>query len=417
MAETLTETEAPTGLSTQSVIVRQRMREFCTAELAKLIPQPDSHARGLWNEETIRKLTAVFELQRLELNSESQFHRLDIGMIAHIIDLLAGKKYFPDLGSSSLLFQLEPHLRLLAAALRLYKHNGCSLEHKLYSEVYDGITRLWDDGKSNQTHRSERYRVEEWNTLFLVTHCQYLLLSIDNSESLRRKIARRATIGLDGALAGASHSFHNVREPLLAIIKRRRSRPRWHDEYIELEDACSSIFAGDIKVRGGERGYVSILVEEAIEVTRTLHDSLEAHLQHHSQTNKVKTFFRHSFGFLSHELQESGPYEEHGDYLEYGILDLLYQLSFRIRKRARKYCFGYTVKAIRNVLEKSESSAKHLHLKATDLWNRISELGETDQLAYGDKEDRVAIHYWIRRKNHVEVPNYSTEFVLPKSIC
>src|SRR5271167_1620675 len=95
--ENLSTTEAPTNLSTRSSIIRQYLREFCTAELKKLIPQPDSHARGFWNEQSIQKLTAVFEIQRVELNSESQPRRPDIYLMAQVIEMLAGKRYFPDL--------------------------------------------------------------------------------------------------------------------------------------------------------------------------------------------------------------------------------------------------------------------------------------------------------------------------------
>src|SRR5271169_5568484 len=90
-------TEAATGLSTQSSLIRQRVRDFCTAELSKLIPQPDSNARGFWNDASIRKLTAVFEIQRVELLSDSQARLMDIHLIAKVIELLAGRKYFPDL--------------------------------------------------------------------------------------------------------------------------------------------------------------------------------------------------------------------------------------------------------------------------------------------------------------------------------
>jgi hypothetical protein len=411
-SQNLSNAEGATGLSTQSSVIRQRVRDICTTELSRLIPQPDSTARGFWNDASIRKLTAVFEIQRIDLLSDCPRRLVDINLIAKVIELLAGRKYFPDLRSWNLLLQMEPHLRLLAAALRLYKYHAFSLEESLHKDVYEGITNLWTEFKNHQGRRGENFRVEEWNVLFLVKHCQYLLLSIDSTESLPRKIAKRATIGVDAAIAGISHSFQNIRPAVVDLIKRQRSRPKWHDEFIQLEDACWTVFASDIQVERLEDRDVIVLIEEAKLTIHILRASLDD-LQQRRQPSRVKNFVRNTVGRVTHELQDSGPYEEHGEYLGYGILDLLYQLSFRIRKRARRKCFDEFVQIIRGLLEQAPSSAKLLQIKATDLWNRISELAESDQILYGETEDRQTIASWIRnRANHSESAEYSTAFVL-----
>ena len=77
--------------------------------------------------------------------------------------------------------------------------------------------------------------------------------------------------------------------------------------------------------------------------------------------------------------------------LQYGILDLLYQLSFRMRKRSRAKCFLEHVKLIRFILDRC---SRVVQLKATDLWNRILELGGQDNIAYGEEDDRDVIHRW-----------------------
>src|SRR5438045_1582759 len=84
------------------------------------------------------------------------------------------------------------------------------------------LSKLWTEFKNNQGRRGESGRVEEWNVLFLVKHCQYLLLSIDGTDSLSRKIARRVTIGFDAAVSGVSHSFQNLRPAAVELIKRQR---------------------------------------------------------------------------------------------------------------------------------------------------------------------------------------------------
>jgi len=122
---------------------------------------------------------------------------------------------------------------------------------------------------------------------------------------------------------------------------------------------------------------------------------MESHLARQRRSRgKLHRFVKSMVGNLTNLVAQRGPYEEHAEYLHYGILDLLYQLSFRLRRRARQQCFLDYVKVIRMVLERS--SIPILHWKATDLWNRILLLGEKDDTCYGNEADREAIAYWSR---------------------
>src|SRR5271169_451036 len=155
----------------RSILVLQRFTDLCAAELSRLNPQSDSAAHGVWNAESIRTLTAIFELQRVELTSESRRRRLNIGLVATIIHNLATRTYFVDPRSRELLLDMEAHLRLLAAALRLYKYRAESLQHEIHQAIYDGINRL---STNFNNHRAKRdgNKVDENNILFLLQHCQ-----------------------------------------------------------------------------------------------------------------------------------------------------------------------------------------------------------------------------------------------------
>jgi hypothetical protein len=416
--EFTTATESTTARSSNSTILRWR-RERCTSALKRLVPQPDSPARGVWSEESIRIITAVFEIQRLELHSELEEHHIHGSLIAKVIEDLATRSYFPDPRSDTLVLEMEAHLRLLAAALRIYKYHGKSLEHQLHQAVYDGISRMSSVFELNKLHRHKKQLVEDRNVAFLIKHCQFTLVSIDSSESLARQIARKAIVGVDGALAAFGSQYQEIRPAIATIVKRQRSRPKWHEEYTQLEDACWSVFASDIRMRGPARDTnIEAFVEEARLTTFLLRESLEAHLNDCRKPGKVNQVLRQSFGKATQLLMGAGPPEEHSEYLLFGVLDLLYQLSFRIRKRSRRPCFIDFLKVVRKVLERSSSSEAGLCLKATDLWNRIELLGKKDNFVYGEDTDRHAIRKLIKQAREVEIEQYefSASYALLKRI-
>jgi hypothetical protein len=127
-------------------------------------------------------------------------------------------------------------------------------------------------------------------------------------------------------------------------------------------------------------------------------DSIEYHLAPTKSNGSIENWIRSAKGSITNLLNDTGPYEEHAEYLRYGVLDLIYKLTFRIRKRSRAACFAEYVKIICAILERSASPSGVLRTKATDLWNRILSLGEKDGLGYGKEEDREAIHCWINKR-------------------
>jgi hypothetical protein len=161
------------------------------------------HVSPLDHQHVSSSFTGIFELQRVDLRSELEEQHIDNNLVANVIYEVATRTFFPDHRSSNILLDLETHLRLLASAIRLYKYNGKSLDQQIYEKMHQGITQLSNVLASCKTRTNGERKIEEWNSSFLIKHCQYLLLSIDGTESLGRAVARRAIIAFDGALASA----------------------------------------------------------------------------------------------------------------------------------------------------------------------------------------------------------------------
>jgi hypothetical protein len=348
---------------------------------------------------------AVFELQCVERHSELQERHLDRSLIARVIQgLTTNLADFPDLRSATGLYDMDARLRLLALGLRLYKYDGQSLEQNLYTSVYNGITRLWEEIETNCNRRYETLGVEDFDVAFLLKHCQYLLASIESSGSFSKQVSKRAIHGFD-------LSMTRVSKPMVPVIKLQRSRPKWHDEYMVLEDICWSVFAGNIRARDfRDDDAITALVDEAIETTNLLRDTMEIHLPEPRKKTTVRNVFRRSAATALHIDTDSAPFEEKSEYLRYGILDLMYQLSFRIRSRSQRKCLPEFFKVVRLVLERSPPNATLFHAKATDLWNRFLEFGSKQ---YGDVEDLEAIKRWIDQNYEKAESKESSKKYLP----
>jgi hypothetical protein len=372
--------EAITPMSSQSLFVRKLLRERCATAIRVHLPQKGTRFRGTLSDESIRILMAVFELQRVELQSEMEDEHIDNNTIRDVIYELSTGSYLSDHQSPTLLLDMDSHLRLLASALRLYKYHGRSLDQQVYQDIYRGLTGLSEIFENNRQWRDERLKIEESNVGFLLKHCFCLLQSIESSDCLSRVVARRAILALDGAVL----QHQALGSTSLEAYKRQVSRPKWHDEYVHLEDNCWSIFGGDVRTHSSRDTDIQILQAEALAATGILRESIETHVSlQRPEPRKYK---------LSRNSKSTQDMHDEFTDLHYGLLDLLYLLSFRMRKRSRHKCFLENVKLIRFILERCSPA---LRPKATDLWNRILELGDQDGLAYGEEDDRQAIHRWI----------------------
>ena len=400
----MTITTATTPLSFPA-LVRQQRRIISTETLQAHLPQADAAVRGIWSDEVIRKFTAQFELQRAEWHESEDYEPIHNSVIAKVIEELSVREVFQDPISETLLPEMEVHLRVLAAALRLYKVNGNSLKQRLYQIVYAGITEISNVFNRNKKRLQEKHRIEAANISFYIKHCQYLLVYIGGSEPISREIQRRALAVADSVAAGFSHQFSQILPNAQAVVRHERTRPSWHNDYVTLEDACWPVFAADIRMREKSKlessstaVHIADFTKTAEFVTNFLVDNLKALIARTPKRTTAMRILQRGFGVISESVMQAGPYEEHPHYFQYGILDLVYQLSFRLRVRSRKTCFKGFVKMIRMVLEQSSNCDVQVQLKATDIWNRISQLEAKDTDSYGENDDRQAIQKWISER-------------------
>jgi hypothetical protein len=105
----------------------------------------------------------------------------------------------------------------------------------------------------------------------------------------------------------------------------------------------------------------------------------------------------------------AGPYETHDYYFLYGILSLLYSLSFRVERETRPVCYAAMVGAIRRVLETTNDIPIQVSRKASDLYNCIVWMAERDgNIVYGKPEDIAAISALLKQEpDRAEEAEYS----------
>jgi hypothetical protein len=406
---TISASTSATTKPSQTNLVRKLLRERCSTAYKSILSTADGGIHIAGNQAEIRTLTAVFELQRLELHSDLHDERIDHNLIASLIYELSSKACSVNHRALNVLIDQEVHLRLLAAAIRLYKYYGKALEHQIHRHVSRNLSLLAITMDQNRRGTDERFKIEEYNVDFLLDHCQNLLLGTDTTDSLGRLIARRAISSMDTPTCAIEREAQ-LQARSLEIHQSQRIRPKWHDEYMQLEDACSSVFASDIRIRGSNN--VDAILQETTALTQLLRDSLESYLPRpqkgQSKFNKV---MKRAVNTLAHASSDAASNLHRLEYLHYGLVDLLYQLSFRCRKRARVEYFTECVQVIRLILERSHSNVGLL-LKVTDLWNRILDLGDRDDLVYGEQDDRETIGVWISEHlDATEVRDYSAMFL------
>jgi hypothetical protein len=173
-------------------------------------------------------MTAILELQRGEPQlGPFHFEMIDNYWILRVIDVLTTRSYFNiDNSGERLLLDLQSHLRLLATSFHLYKTSRGGMNQALYDQVYDRISNeFWKVFTWERDRRSENVRVEDYDVEFLIKHCQYLVLSIDESDSLGTKLGKKAVIGFDLAMAILAKEVQDVRPGASQLLKHKRSRP------------------------------------------------------------------------------------------------------------------------------------------------------------------------------------------------
>lgn len=266
---------------TEADKIRFHFRDRCNVVLNRLFPEHGQGAMGDWNHKDALELTALFELARVTRHAEAETPLLTRHTILRVLTKLSTCAPFYDFGETSLI-DLERCLRLLAAALRLYKYEGTSLKHDLRDSLYKGINTLSDlFGDNQKNHKDiENMQIEQESIAFLLKHCQYLLISIDDADSLSKIGARKVGKLFDGALAGYGNQYIDARKLGREAVSRQRLRPKWHDEYMRLEDICFTIYARavGIEVTPATAAELTELMNEEQLAIHEIRDSMEDQL-------------------------------------------------------------------------------------------------------------------------------------------
>jgi hypothetical protein len=400
--------------STSNPIV-DAFRVRCNTILRRLFPEDGVGVMGDWNHHDALELIAIFDLARLYRLVGPENALLSRSTILRVLTKLVTAPPFYDYCRTSL-FELECSLRLIASALRLYKYEGTTLRHEYREALYKGINTIssiiGDDKQVNR--KMAPMPVERENIAFLVKHCQYLLISIDDVESLAKTAAKKAALLVDGVANGYGGQYVEAKKLGIEAMTRQRLRPKWHDEFMRLEDDCFGIYARGlgIQLAPATDALFEDLEKDELAATFELRNGLEDRLVDDHKRGKSYNIIKlgaNLVGKATEVAQDAGPYEQHLEYFHYGILDLAYQLTFRVRNR--KNCFKVFVRIVRLIFEWTHQSAHEVQGKAADVYERIQTLGQADEVSYGTPEDNTFIRSWLfeHRKKTVDVIDTAIE--------
>lgn len=399
------------------------MGEQTSLALRELLPQPGVDLPRFWSEDRAINILAILELDWVNLPSETGAQSIESGMIEELLYHLASyiytfkkspyafEKSQYAFKQSSFAFKrnpgnlmeitLETHFRVLAAALRLYKAQRKPLPQELHLALYESINthnERYDFYGLEQSDRSiyglkrinriTQIEVGPANVEFLLTHCQYTLLSIDTTQLPSRLFARKAIVGAKES-KNESLSGSILNSNIADLLKRRRERPGWHDVYLSLEDTCWSIFGQDIISQVFSGDSQQDLLNDVI-LTATL----------------LSSYIKSSLGpgeerftdFIIPRLWHFAYDENLSHDLCFGVLDIIYRFWLRIDRAARLVCYDEFTKVIRIVLASTFTQNSIIHAKAIELWNYLS-FTQTKSLQekQKDEDDHMIIEAWIKK--------------------
>lgn len=308
----------------------------------------------------------------------------------------------PFLNDQSLI-RLRQYLTPLSEALLAFRKQVAALQHDYRNEWYAGATTLDQDGQWARKNCPPNLQIEKWDVLFLIKHIQYLVLSIRDSFSSGDKLFEFGGQMIRGALQGYGSQYVDAIATAKDLLHRKRTRAKWHEHYLSLEEKCFKAVAHPLE--SGPNREAKRATDE-LNAIIALRNGLEEEIHHHSGFQRG---LRSVGGFVGRSLQSSGSYEENDYYFAYGLLNLLYIMSFRVRNRVP--CFEEIIGAVFHTLERSPRSTSHLHRKAVDIYQRIVEQGALDGVTYGKSAEVDAINQWLAQNpNQFDSPESSSRY-------
>ena len=294
---------------------------------------------------------------------------------------------------------LRSYLLLLSEILRSFAQDVQKLKHEIHQRWYDGISALNQYAEEAMFDCDKKYQIDAWDTVFLLQYTQYLLTRIEDSYNLTDTLFERTKFMAMAALLTYNKSWEAI-SAYKGLIRKHRGAGPWHEAFLDFEQMVFIASEKDV-----QSGIVSIsgATDLAHRTTIELVDILDSELRLPpastltSLGKQIKRTFSTLYGAISKRAMSAGPYETHNYYFVYGILNLLYSLSFRVAKETRPRCYAEMIGVIRRVLETTNDVPLQVYRKASDLYNYIVWTAERDNESYGKLEDLAAIAAWIKR--------------------
>ena len=347
-------------------------------------------------------LLAIFQRNRNATLSHEP--RLLIFAKTFIINKLLTRAPFHHF-DDDILIHLRRYIMLLAEVLRSFRDEEklITIEHVTRGVwYYEGINKLSDTVERAGRDRPQDLEIEWWDSKITLKHCQYLLLSMNDSYNKRDHLFERSGLVIKGALQGYANQYADVKATLDSILKGQRNKEPWHERYLELESIYFEVFhhsTGETLTRTQRE--TSTIID--------LRNGLEGELLKKAirTSSAIKKGVHKILREIGRQIQAKGPYEEHDYYFEYLVLDLMYRASFTLKNRLD--CFGEIIGAVQNVLLWSHECAAPLHRKATDLYYRIAKLAKEDKADYIKEDRRRIIEQWVDRHPNNYEKNASSE--------
>src|SRR5271156_957595 len=340
-------------------------------------------------DDDVLKLLAIFRQHRYALRSNKP--RLPTPTRFLTVDKLTLGVPFYWYDQDTALIDFRRYSLLLSEAFLSIEKQGVAVDHQRRNQWYEGVNKLDDTLTRSRNEVKPELSIEAWDAAFVLKHVQYLLIAMQDAYSLLDHVKEKGTLAVLAGIgiAGASHNHEGgaAIKNTLELARIKRLRPKWHDDYLLQLKNFIEIF--DLH-GSGEVVSVEELNKKELNAVTELRKCLEQRTSMGMpNVPRFRKLFNRMAGEASKQLLQAGPYEESEEYFLYGLLDLLYQSTFRIENRSA--CFHEIIGAIYTILEHTPEYAERLHRKAIDVYRRIMGLGD-----YGNKEECAAIEKWMK---------------------
>jgi hypothetical protein len=182
-------------------------------------------------------LLAIFQKSRnATLSHQPQLSAFEK---AYILDKLLTHSSFHKFHNfdDNTLFHLQRYITLLAEAFRSFRDNDkfITIENVICNVWYEGINKLSKTVNMARIHSHDQ-EIEWWDTKITLNHCEYMLLSMTDSENFRDLVLERGRLLIKGIWLDYGNQFFKPEGALDGILLRQRREEPWQEDYLKLKE-------------------------------------------------------------------------------------------------------------------------------------------------------------------------------------